>query len=293
MSTSQTVIKIKTYDEKLHKYFLAILVDSTNIETPLGIKEENGFYNLKYARLDSLKIYRLYLDDARFKKISIKLNIKSKDTIIVNLEPNPDCNCKTFAPNLIVKNCQFYETGSYVPEIVRRLEYLPKIISVKLEQYLIQIVGKKFYKRLYFKRAQIINTSQYGSDYYDQKSKFHYKVCFAFSDTKNGLGEYTSIIELDDFGNITDQVNLPKNNNDLNYLQSIDKLKFTPEVKTFYKEGKTKIDIAYEPIRNILVWKFINEYNEDNGVYLEQQLIFNAHNGKFIELKDIHGQWVE
>ena len=51
--------------------------------------------------------------------------------------------------------------------------------------------------------------------------------------------------------------------------------------------------MGYFSKNNILVWKLINEtYNSDN-TYLKTELIYNAHNGKFIKLKSNKGRWIE
>ena len=82
-SFAQTIIKVETYDDdEKNKYFLPHLIDEKYEGSTLGSKDSNGFYNLKYLKLDSLKTFRLYLDDSRFLKIDIKLNLNSNFFII-------------------------------------------------------------------------------------------------------------------------------------------------------------------------------------------------------------------
>ena len=76
-SFTQTIVKVEP-DESKNKYFSIYLLDENDIMSTLGFKDSNGFYNLKNIKLDSLKTYRLYLDDTRFFKNRPKIKLKKK-----------------------------------------------------------------------------------------------------------------------------------------------------------------------------------------------------------------------
>lgn len=154
-SFAQTIIKVETYDDdKKNKYFLPHLIDEKYEGSTLGSEDSNGFYNLKYLKLDSLKTFRLYLDDSRFLKIDIKLNLNSNDTLVVKLKPNPNYNPKTFPKDVIVKNCPFYHLYPYMPKIATRLDDLPLDISQKVKDYLLSRLAKSFIKRFISKKEK-------------------------------------------------------------------------------------------------------------------------------------------
>ena len=278
----QTVIKINTYDTINQKYFLPRLLDEREISTSVGFLEKRGYYNLKHSRLDSLKSYRLYLDDARFKKILIKLDLKKNDTLIVNLEPNPNCNCRKFPKNVFVKNCPFYDTWLYEPGKLRKIEDLPKNVSIKIKNHLVKKLGKTFYSKLYFKQANLIDNNLY--DGYDKKSRYHYIVCFAFSNEIAGIGEYTATIELDDFASIYNDIKLPNNYKYINLFKSFDSVKKRAINQKHYIEGKTERDFDFDEKLNIFVWKFINNEHQGDGHFIQRVYIYSAHSGEFKDL---------
>ena len=293
-SFTQTIVKVEP-DESKNKYFSIYLLDENDIMSTLGFKDSNGFYNLKNIKLDSLKTYRLYLDDTRFLKIDEKLNLKRNDTLIVKLKLNPNCNCKNFSKNLLAMKCQFYDHRPYISKQVRSLAELPIMIVKKVQNYLKSRVGEKFYRKIYFKAGQIMDTTKYDKYFKNFKiaSRYSYNLCFATSNIKKGIGEYTATIELNDFGNVINDINLPKENKDIIRLVSLKKIKKKAIVEKFYVEGQTKIEMNYDSSKNILVWKFINDDYKSNGIYFEKELTFNAHNGKRLELKTSTGTWVE
>lgn len=293
-SFSQTIIKVEP-DEDKNKYFSLHLLDENDIMQFLGFKDNNGFNNLNNLKLDSLKTYRLYLDDARFIKIDKILNLKSKDTLIVKLKPNPNCNCKTFPKDVLVMNCPYYSFGAYIAQEPRNLNELPINISNKVKNYILSRVGEEFYKNIYFKKGQIKDSIPYKKYFKNSKIKtrYHYYLCFAYSNIKMGIGEYTSNIELDEFGNVLKDIDFPKKNPEINKLVSLKEIKEKAINEEFYIEEKTEIEMNYDANKNILIWKFINKEYRPNGVYIQKELIYNAHNGKKLDLKVIEGHWEE
>ena len=291
-SFAQTIIKVETYDDdEKHKYFLPHLIDENDMGSSLGTEDDNGFYSLKYLKLDSLKTYRLYLDDSRFIKVDKKLNLKNNDTLIVKLKPNPNYNPKTFPKDVIVKYCPFYDVYPYMPKIVTKLNDLPLTISQKVKDYLLSRVGENFYKKLYFKEGKIIDSL--FCKRHNMETRYLYILCFSFSNIEKGIGEYTSNIEVDEFGKIITEIDLPKNSNSINKLISLKEAKNKAINQKFYVEEKTKIELNYDVSKNILVWKFTNEDYKSNNTFLQKILRYNAHSGKYLDLNVAEGQWIE
>jgi hypothetical protein len=293
-SFAQTIIKVESYDEK-HKYLSPRLIDENDIMGLLGFEDDNGFYNLKNLKLDSLKTYRLYLDVPQFLKIDKKLNLKNNDTLIVKLKPNPNCNCKTFPKDVLVMNCPYYSFGAYIAKEPRSLEDLPLNISLKVKNYLLSRVGEEFYKKIYFKRGQIIDSIPYKKYFKNSqmKTRYYYYLCFAYSNMEKGIGEYCSNIELDESGNIIKDIDFPKKNSAINKLVSLQEIKNKAINRKFYVKEKTKIELSYDESKNILVWKFTNEDYKPNNTFLQKILRYNAHDGKYLDLNIAEGQWIE
>lgn len=294
-SFSQTVIKVEP-DEEKNKYFNYSLLDQDDITHHMGVNEKDGFYNLKNLKLDSLKTYRLYLDDPRFVKIDQELNLKTNDTLIIKLKPNPNCNCKSFPVDVFVSGCPYYSFGAYTPKEPRNLDTdVPFMISQRVKDYLRLRVGEDFYKNIYFKKGQIIDSIPYKKYSKNGKitTRYHYYLCFAYSNIDKGIGEYTSNVELDEFGNTLKDINFPKNNSQINQFVSFKEIKNKAIAKKFYNKETTKIEMYYEPTKNILIWKFINQEYKPHGVFLINELTYNAHTGEYLDLKVSEGRWVE
>lgn len=293
-SFAQTIIKVESYDEK-HKYLSPRLIDDNDIMGLLGFEDDNGFYNLKNLKLDSLKTYRLYLDVPQFLKLDKKLNLKNNDTLIVKLKPNPNCNCKTFPKDVLVMHCPYYSFGAYIVKEPRSLDDLPLDISLKVKNHLLSRVGEEFYKKIYFKRGQIIDSIPYKK-YFEKsemKTRYHYYLGFAYSNMEKGIGEYCSNIEVDEFGNIIKDIDFPKKNSAINKLVSLQEIRNKAINRKFYVKEKTKIELSYDESKNIFVWKFTNEEYKPNNTFLQKILRYNAHDGMYLDLNITEGQWIE
>lgn len=125
------------------------------------------------------------------------------------------------------------------------------------------------------------------------ETRYLYILCFAFSNIEKGIGEYTSTIEVDEFGKIIENIDLPINNPLINNIISLKETKNKAINRKFYVEEKTKIELNYDVNKNILVWKFTNEDYKSNNTFVQKILRYNAHNGKYLDLNIAEGQWIE
>ena len=125
------------------------------------------------------------------------------------------------------------------------------------------------------------------------ETRYLYILCFAFSNIEKGIGEYTSTIEVDEFGKIIKDIDLPIKNPLINNIISLKETKSKAINRKFYVEEKTKIELNYDVSKNILAWKFTNEDYKSNNTFLQKILRYNAHNGKYLDLNIAEGQWIE
>jgi hypothetical protein len=125
------------------------------------------------------------------------------------------------------------------------------------------------------------------------ETRYLYVLCFAFSNIEKGIGEYTSMIEVDEFGKIITDIDLPKNTTTINNLVSLKEIKNKAINRKFYVEEKTKIELNYDESKNILIWKFTKVEYKSNNTFLQKILRYNAHNGKCLDLNIAEGQWIE
>lgn len=292
----QTTVKLIDSDtNKNYSSYGFEILDENNLFYSLGHKDENRFYDLKKKQLDTSKTYYYHLDQSKYERIKSKIDFNRNDTIILYAKLDPDFKYKKLNKKLVINKCPYYSFGQYRAFEPRNLDEIPDLISNKLRIHLTKILGVKFYKKLYFTGGQVIDSTAYKKYFTksDMNVSNYYYLGFAFSYPKKGLSEYCSYIKLDESGNILNDIQLPKNYEYINNLISVELVKKKALEKEFYKEGSTKIQLEYDEKRNVLVWKFINEYYKPKGLYIKNELIYNAHNGKHIETLNFEGSWVE
>lgn len=285
------MVKVLPNNEK-NKHFLLLFLDENDRHLSTEMRDQNGFYNLKSLRTKKITTCRAYLDDCRFIKIDKNLDLKSNDTLIIKLKPNPNCKYKTYPKDVIVQNCTFYD-WPYIPQEFDKLSDLPLDIVDKAKKHLSANINKKFLKKIYFKRAQLLDSIKFNKDRKINKleRRFHYYICFAFSNLSKGIGEYTFNIECDEFGNIINEMQIPKNKLDINKLVGLKEILNSIKNKDIYNKDRTTIDFVYYYERNIFVWELTNCKHLPKNELICKRSFFNAHDGKFIETKISKGTW--
>ncbi|MEK8180831.1 hypothetical protein WMW71_10820 [Flavobacterium buctense] len=293
---SQSTIKFVDFtSKKPAKDILAHIINDNDVLENTGITDKNGYFYLKVLKFDKTKNYYYYIDQANYIKVKEKIDWEIKDTITVELKANPNYRAKNFPKETLVMNCPYFDFGGYVSKEPRSLSELPIAISTKVKSYLLSRVGKKFYKNIYFKQGQIIDSIPYKKYFENAKmeTRYYYFLCFAYTNLEKGIGEYTSNVELDEFGNIIKDIDFPKKSSTSNKFISLEEIKKKAVEKNFFIKDKTNVELDYDTVNNILVWKFINEEHKENGIFLQSELTYNAHNGNFLDLKVNKGEWVE
>jgi len=259
-----------------------------------GGSNKKGVFKIKIRELDSqAKYYLLYNDNVNYKPIWIEINPKKKDTLKIYLKRS-----RFFydtSEELLKSICGTYTFFGYTPREPTSLKDLPEFIQNKTVEYLKERVGKTEFENFELIGGQIIDLKEFKKRIPKSNQKTAYYLCFSYRNIDAGISNYTSKIELDAKGNIIKDIGFPvvKENS---IQENIIPLKLIIEKgikRNFYKKGKTQFKMNYFSKNNILVWILINEtYNSDN-TYLKEELIYNAHNGKFIKLKSNKGQWID
>lgn len=190
--------------------------------------------------------------------------------------------------SLYVKNCSHYNFGKYVAAEYETLNQIPKVSSI-IKKYLSNRVHPYYLNKMYFKKAQVIDSIPFKKEFpkAEMKTRFHYFLCFAFSDSNKGIGEYTSNLEIDEHGNIIKDIEFPKRTASNSYLASLQKIKKELIRKGFYRYNSTKIDLIYETNKDLLIWHFINEEVKENGELFQHIMSYNAHTGNYLSIETI------
>lgn len=259
-----------------------------------GGSNKKGVFQIKIRELDNkAKYYLQYNDNVNYKPIWKEINPNKKDTLKIYLERS-----RFFydtSEELLKSICGTYSFFDYTPREPTSLKDLPDFIQNKTTEYLKKRVGLSEFEKFELIGGQIIDLKEFKKRKPKSNQKTAYYLCFSYRNINAGISNYTSKIELDAEGKVIKNIDFPviKENS---IQENIIPLKLIIEKavkRKFYTKGKTQLKMGYFSKNNILVWKLINEtYNSDN-TYLEAELIYNAHNGKFIKLKSNKGQWIE
>tara|TARA_R110000751_G_scaffold189944_1_gene295804 strand:- start:1023 stop:1952 length:930 start_codon:yes stop_codon:yes gene_type:complete len=259
-----------------------------------GGSNKNGIFKINIRELDTQANYYLqYNDNVNYKPIWREINIKKKDTLKIYLERS-----RFFydASNELLKsNCGTYTFFGYTPREPTSLKDLPEFIQNKTTEYLKERVGKSEFEKFELIGGQIIDLKEFKKRIPRSNQKTAYYLCFSYRNIDSGISNYTSKIELDEKGNIIKNIDFPivKENSIQEKIIPLKSIIDKAIKRNFYKKTKTQFEMSLYSKSNILVWKLINEtYNNDN-TYLKEELIYNAHNGKFIKLKSNKGEWIE
>ena len=259
-----------------------------------GGSNKKGIFKIKIRELDNqAKYYLQYNDNVNYKPIWREINIKKKDTLKIHLERS-----RFFydsSEELLKSICGTYTFFGYTPREPTSLKDLPEFIQKKTIEYLKERVGELEFEKFELIGGQIIDLKEFKKRIPKSNQKIAYYLCFSYRNIDSGISNYTSKIELDEKGNVIKNIDFPivKENSIQEKIIPLKSIIEKAAKRNFYKKKKTQFKMSFYSKSNILVWKLINEtYNNDN-TYLKEELIYNAHNGKFIKLKSNKGEWIE
>lgn len=288
---TQTVVRFINPETKepVCGIYSKIFKNETTFENCGGSNKE-GISRLRIRNVDTNAKYYFSFNYTKYKPIWHEIDLNNRDTLIVKLIKEDyyyDRSDSIFSS----QGCSSRSYLNYYPRCPRTLEDLPKDIANKLKQHLIERIGVKDYNKTRLIGGQIIDVDYLQSI----NEKTAYSLCFCYSNLDAGIGMYTSKIKLDIEGNILEEIGLPRF---VGVQSSMEFVPYTEIIKKVrqnkkYQDIRLKAEMAYEAKENILIWKFINEIFEDNGTYIRNESIYNAHNGKFLRIDTQKGEWVE
>lgn len=256
-----------------------------------GITGKQGLYNVYIQKFDSLATYKIYIHESKSLRFLKKISYQ-KDTLTIAISKQDPENVN---PKFIDMQCPHYSFGNFRIKEFDKLDSIDTKIIEKSWGYLKKKVTKKNLKKIYFSYGREMNLDIQKEYNPSSTNTAKYFLCFGFSDKEKGIKNYGIYLELDSSGNLMNEINFPdcNKNPDCFGLIAFEALKNNKHAKKFYIEKTTKIELEVNEELNILCWKFINEKYEPNGIYITDELFFNAHNGKFLKKEKTKGEWVE
>ena len=259
-----------------------------------GGSNKKGIYKIKIREFDNqAKYYLQYNDNVNYKPIWKEINTKKKDTLNIYLERS-----RFFydtSEELLKSICGTYTFFGYTPREPTSLKDLPEFIQNKTIEYLKERVGKLEFENFELIGGQIIDLKEFKKRKPKSNQKTAYYLCFSYRNIDAGISNYTSKIELDEKGNVLKNIDFPviKQNSIQEKIIPLKSIINKAIKRNFYKKGKTQFEMSYFSKSNILVWKLINKTYNSNNTFLREELLYNAHNGRFIKLKSYTGEWIE
>lgn len=188
--------------------------------------------------------------------------------------------------------CPHYTFDNFEIKEFNNLDSVSDEIAKKAWGYLENHVSKKPQK-IHFISGREKTTIKKTADFFENNAKYY--LCFNFFDKQKGIKNYGIYLELDNYGNLVNKINLPNcvDNSKCFELKKLSSIKKSKYYKEFFIENQTKVELEVNSELNIFCWKFINEKYEPNGVFIIDELLFNAYNGKFLVRQQRNGEWVE
>lgn len=174
-----------------------------------------------------------------------------------------------------------------------KLDSVNPEIAKKAWEYLKDHVTKKNLHRIYFANGRKTTIIKKTLDPLGKETKYY--LCFGFSDKQKGITNYGIYLELDSHGNLVNKIKLPNCIDDSKCLdlKKLSSIKKSKPYKKFFIKNQTKVELDVNFELNIFCWKFINEKYDSNGVFIIDELLFNAYNGEFLVRQQEKGEWVE
>jgi len=258
-----------------------------------GGSNQDGYYTPYILKFDSTAQYQFSLNDYKYKPVWKDIDLTKSDTLVICVYKDEyyinDCD------SLFTKRSSHYSWGKYTPRQIRSFDDIPQNIATKVKDYIKLRVGNDLANDFELVAGQIIELNEINKNYPVPITKTAYYLGFSYRNLKFGISMYSSNLELDENGNVLKNLQFPiVSNNSLPFvLFSYKKIKQKAQRDGFYFTDKTKIDMEYDPEKNILKWKFINEEFSNDHTYKQMQNYYNAHNGKYIGEKTDSGVWVE
>jgi hypothetical protein len=229
-----------------------------------------------------------------------ELDLKRRDTAVIKVKRNP-----YFIPestSLYSKKCDGYMLSHDLEKSPRNLDYLPKEIQLKINEYFIDRVGKKRIDDFTLIDGDVIDFEIEGKEFYIENDEPVYYLCFAYRNLDASIAMYSSNLLLGADGKILKDIEFPitfaENKNfilislsDIREIAVKDSI-YIPESyrkKNIGSFNESEITMGYLKDENTLTWNILNKTYYDNGKCEIVTSIYNAQSGKFMK-KD---EWID
>lgn len=249
-----------------------------------GCSNDEGYYTPYILKFDSTAQYQFSLNFMKYKPVWKDIDLTKSDTLVIYVFKDEYYieNCDS----LFTKRSSHYSWGKYTPRQIRSFNDIPQNIATKVKDYIKGRVGNDLANDFELVAGQIIELDEFNKYFPGSTRKTAYYLGLSYRNLSLGISMYASNLELDENGDIVKDLQFPIVSNDtipFNFF-SLKNIKQKAFKEGFYFPDKTKIDMEYDPERNILLWKFINEFN--NGHTFErEQILYNSYSGEFIDRK--------
>lgn len=249
-----------------------------------GCSNDDGYYTPYILNFDSTAQYQFSLNFMKYKPVWKDIDLAKRDTLVIYVFKDEYYieNCDS----LFTKRSSIYSWEKYTPKRIRSYNDIPPSIATKVKNYLKERVGYDIMNDFNLVDGQIIDLDEFNKYFSGSNIKTSYYLGISYRNLSLGISMYASNLELDENGDIVKDLQFPIVSNDTIPFKifSLKNIKQKAFKEGFYFPDKTKIDMEYDPERNILLWKFINEFN--NGHTFErEQILFNSYSGEFIDRK--------
>lgn len=258
-----------------------------------GCSNNNGYYTPYILKFDSTAQYQFSLNYMKYKPVWKDIDLSKSDTLVIYVFKDEYYieNCDS----LFTKSSSDYSWGKYTPRQIRSYNDIPKNIEVKVKDYIMRRVGNVLANDFELVAGQIIELDEFKKYFPGSTRKTAYYLGLSYRNLSYGISMYASNLELDENGNVIKNVQFPIVSNDTIpfIIYSFEKIKQKAQQEEFYFPGKTKIDMEYDPEKNILFWTFINEEFFKDNTFIQKENYYNAHNGEYMGEKTGKGVWIE
>jgi hypothetical protein len=178
-------------------------------------------------------------------------------------------------------------TSGYQPKEPYSIDELPLNIQANLKSYLLDRVGKEFYKKLVLNGGQIVNLERLYAVDPSARSRESvppiYSLCFMVWDRLKRSSSYNFILNLDQIGTLLGILELPdtKHNSTKAKILTKDEAKKIAIANNFY-DKYTDVYSCYNKERDSIIWVFAQK-EPGEGIRNLTKLLIDAHTGAVVD----------
>lgn len=259
-------------------------------------KKENDVYFLQPIDRDYIPkpedTFFLSIDKQNYYPKWIEVDLKSKDTLLVELELDP--NFRREEKGLYYNWCGTPVLRKYYPKPFRQWGEIPEKASKEIRLEMEHQLGKEAFSKLYISNAHIFETdrmTELGIPHNYPPGTTSYRICFSFSDPQKGISQYTADGVFMDDGSIIKAPLFPQHElwksaqeNSWDVL-SIEEVK----IKALEEFGKSILEkepsFHFYSRGNTFTWVFLQDLGRSpNGATLIKEIHYDAFSGEVLAI---------